>query len=133
MLKHPYMVGSAMIAGTLALIWASTAKAEIVRVPNGIVCAAQADIEAMWNIGNTDVSLDMEAAATAVNQKLGHESCKRAAFILEVGPKVGEVSRGESHGDIHKLTIYATCGGGFCIYSKPEDAYGVLVAEGHNI
>jgi hypothetical protein len=124
-----FFTGLCVGAGIVGLFWATKASAEIVRVPDGIVCETAADMEALWLMGNQDRKLDMSSAAEAVNLKVGRETCRRSAFLLELGSAVGHVTHGDIEADIVKVTIYALCGEGLCIHIAPHEAFGTLATD----
>lgn len=73
--------------------------------------------------------VSMDDAIAATNKKRGVEHCAFKTVVFEEGDKVFDVQRAEMKAGVHKITIVAERGAGFCISTEPTEAFAAFVAE----
>jgi hypothetical protein len=64
----------------------------------------------------------------ATNKMRGVDDCAFKAVVFEDGDKVADAQRAEMQVEVHKITIIAECGAGFCISTEPTTAFAAFVA-----
>lgn len=130
---NTYLIGTAMVAATVVLVFAGNARADDVVRIHGMVCDTQGDVQAAWDISDSDRSASEQEAVDKVNLKLGKVSCKDGDFYATIGETVGEVTHGDIHGAIRRLSITQECRDGLCVWSSPHEAYGAFPLQGNYI
>jgi hypothetical protein len=121
------LIGSLVVAGTLALTATGAAKADP-RHSHGIICSTQSAEESVFAFADANMEASMDEAIAATNKIKGVEDCAFKAVVFEDGDKVAETKRAEMAVDIHRVTILAECGDGFCVSTEPKEAFAAFTA-----
>jgi hypothetical protein len=121
------LIGSLVVAGTLALIGTGAAKAEP-RHSRGIICLTQSAEESVFAFADAITEASMDEAIAATNKIRGVEDCAFKAIVFEDGDKVADAQRAEMQVEVHRITILAECGSGFCVSTEPTIAFAAFAA-----
>jgi hypothetical protein len=122
------LIGGLMIASTIALMWASGARAEEEELERfaGLVCKTPEGVKAVFAIHGKTLESSVATLVSeirAVNEKEGTEDCNFRQIMEQDQEVVSNFHwRGQDF-DIRRIKVWADCNEGVCIYSKQDDAY----------
>lgn len=119
-MSRNYLIGGLMVAGTIALIWASGARAEPGPMA-GVNCKTVDGVKDAWDFISKTPDITMGELTAHFDEK---KDCVFDHYIGEVKEKADEVTAlGERHIISHMQKLAICMAPGLCVGIEPDDRF----------